>query len=536
MSMLTEEKRAVELVPPCERSASLYLLQRRQELLAPLRALTEVTTGLARQEKLAVCELAHGDIEVIRRSVREMFVRVRREFNPMRGTLEAAAKALNHDLRTPLAVVMQYGDDLCQSADEYHLTDFLPEFELIRTLGRRVLTLMDRSVVQLRSVTSAGLVEEIDPYLEHRHGYVSPAQGLVIEPSPRPGRILVVEDHNDIRAMICGYLTAMGHTVVSAIHGGEAESKLRNQVFDLLLTDIAMPILDGFELIAKVKSNERLRDLPIVVLSGHSELEPVVRCIALGADDYLPKPFNAVLLRARVESCLNKKRLHDQAKRERGRYKELLHSILPAPIVDELSRTDAVQPVNRDGVAVLFADIVGFTTYCDIHQNQPEVVLDNLRQLFEGWEQTCTGLKVQKIKTIGDAFMAAAGLTCESDNAVFDCARLGLEMIRQTRNLGLDRGGRLGFDLRVGVHIGPVVAGVLGRSQATYDLWGDTVNVASRLESHGRPGCVNLSDAAWSFVEHRFTGETRSTCCLKGKSEPTNLVHIDVDTYEIIQF
>ena len=520
---------------PTNRTAALFLLRRRQELLAPLRALIELTAALARDEAVIAAEDARADLAVIRRSVRELFARVRRELRPGRDDLEALARALGHDLRTPLAVIINYGDELGERADELGLADLRPDFEQIVGLGRRALALIDRSVAQLRSAELDGDAEKVEPYLERRQAGAGPAR---VEPSPRPGRILVAEDHEEIRAMICQYLTAMGHTVVAVSNGAEARAKLQNQDFNLVLTDIAMPVADGFELIQAIKGSEKekLRDLPIVVLSAQDDLDQVVRCIALGAEDYLPKPFNAVILRARVESCLAKKRLNDQIKQERHRYKELFHSILPGPVADELSRTNAVRPVNRDGVAVLFADIVGFTTYCDVHQDRPEVVLDHLRRLFESWELECAKRRVQKIKTIGDAFMAAAGLGDESDNPVFDCVRLGLDMIRQTRDLCDERGRRLGFDLRVGVHVGPVVTGVLGWKQIAFDLWGDTVNVASRMESHGRPGCVNLSDAAWSFVDQRITGESRSTSLLKGKAEPMGLVHIDVDHHELTQF
>lgn len=286
-------------------------------------------------------------------------------------------------------------------------------------------------------------------------------------------------------------------------------------------------------MIAGIQANEKLRGLPIIVLSGHGELDDVAHCISLGADDYLPKPFNREILHARVEACLEKKRLRDHAEQERRRHKELLHSIMPRSIVEELSRNDSVRPIHRDGVAVLFADIVGFTPYCDRHQNQPEIVLEHLRRLFEIWEHSAIGLRVQKIKTIGDAFMAAAGLLEDADNPVLDCVRLGLDMIRRTRDLADESGQPLGFDLRVGVHIGPVVAGVLGRRQAMFDLWGDTVNTAAHLESHGQTGCVNVSGTAWSFVEGLICGETRSVCSLKGKANAVDVIHLHVDDIEV---
>jgi class 3 adenylate cyclase len=178
-------------------------------------------------------------------------------------------------------------------------------------------------------------------------------------------------------------------------------------------------------------------------------------------------------------------------------------------------------------VAVLFADIVNFTPYCDRVGDRPEVIVGHLQRLFEAWEEISTRYGVQKIKTIGDAFMAAAGLLQASPNPVRDCVDFGLEIIRYTQNLADDSGVNLGFNLRVGIHVGPVVAGIIGRKQSLYDLWGDTVNTAARLESHGKPGCVNLSVDAWALVSTHYRGESREICKLKGKPNGTEVIHLD---------
>jgi class 3 adenylate cyclase len=203
--------------------------------------------------------------------------------------------------------------------------------------------------------------------------------------------------------------------------------------------------------------------------------------------------------------------LNRQLEREKRRADTLLHVIFPDKIVNELKATSTVKPHRYDDVAVMFADIVGFTTYCEKHS--PEEILTNLQRLVEDWEESALRHGVEKIKTIGDAFMAASGLLKRADNPVLNCVRCGLEMIEAAHRRPP------GWDVRVGVHVGQVVAGVLGLRQYLFDLWGDTVNGAARIQSHGAPGSVSLSIEAWRRVAHLARGESLGRIPVKGKGE-----------------
>src|SRR5918911_3941320 len=164
--------------------------------------------------------------------------------------------------------------------------------------------------------------------------------------------ILVVDDDENNRYTLIRRLEREGYAdIATATNGREALDRLAAEPFDLVLLDIQMPEFDGYQVLERMKADPTLRHVPVIMISAVSELESVVRCIELGADDYLPKPFNAVLLRARVGSCLEKKRLHDQElryleeiDRQHRRADRLLHAILPAPAVNELATTDRVQP------------------------------------------------------------------------------------------------------------------------------------------------------------------------------------------------
>jgi class 3 adenylate cyclase len=252
------------------------------------------------------------------------------------------------------------------------------------------------------------------------------------------------------------------------------------------------------------------------MISALNEVDYVISCIKLGAEDYLSRPYNPLLLKARIGACLEKKRLRErevlhlaEIDRERRRADELLHVILPPPIVVELKATNAVVPRRYEAVAVLFADIVDFTPYCERHS--PEGVLQHLQQLVEIWEELALKFEIQKIKTIGDAFMAACGLLTPVESPVLNCLRFGLEMIAAAR------AQTTGWDLRVGIHYGQVIAGVLGRRQYLFDMFGDAVNTAARMESHGVPGSVVLSGQAWRQVEHQCAGTQLDPLPVKGK-------------------
>jgi CheY-like chemotaxis protein len=348
----------------------------------------------------------------------------------------------------------------------------------------------------------------------HEPSPVEPAEAT--PPERAEGQILVVDDNEVNRDMLARRLRRLGYTVVLAENGREALERLAAEPFDVVLLDIMMPVMNGYEVLGRMRASLRLRNLPVIVLSASDETASAVRCIELGATDYLTKPFDPVLLKARIGASLEKKRLRDQEavylrqiEEEKQRADDLLHVILPNEIVDELKATNAVRPRRYEQVAVLFCDIVGFTDYCD--KREPDEVIPDLQRLNEAFEDIAARCDLQKIKTIGDAFMGAAGLLRPVENPVLSCLRAGVEMILAAQALPV------GWNVRIGVSVGPVVAGVLGRRQYLFDLFGDTVNTAARMESNGRPGTVTLSAPAWRAVEGHCEGASLGLVDVKGK-------------------
>jgi adenylate cyclase len=329
--------------------------------------------------------------------------------------------------------------------------------------------------------------------------------------------ILVVDDDDNNQFTLVQRLMREGYAnVTTASNGQDALTLLSRSPFDLVLLDVMMPGLDGIAVLTAIREDQLLRHIPVIMISAASDVERVVHCIELGAEDYLPKPFNKVLLRARVRACLEKKHLRDQERanlaqieHQRGRLNELLHAILPSPAVAELEATGGVEPRRYPGVAVLFCDISGFTAYCD--QHPPETVIRHLQHLVEEFEGLTARYGMEKIKTVGDAFLATGNLLLPHSDPVMSGLSCAFDMIQAART------GPAGWELRCGLHFGPVIAGVVGRSKFSFDLWGDTVNVASRLVTVGQSGYVHLSEQAWSLIKERADAEPLGMIPLRGK-------------------
>ena len=430
---------------------------------------------------------------------------------------------LRHELRTPLNSILGYSEMLEEQAVDQGRQDLASDLRKIGTAARNLLTFMIDSF-------SLEELDHSDPGSEAQDAGVSVVtlyQESTVsasyetdshKPSTTPGTLLVVDDNEMNRDMLSRRLIRDGHTVMLAENGPRALEMLRSKSFDLVLLDVVMPKMNGYQVLSQLKADDSLRDIPVIMLSAMDEIDSVVRCIELGADDYLTKPINSVLLRARIGAGLENKRLRDQEviyldqiEQAKKRADDLLHVILPDRVVEELMLTNTVLPRRYEDVAVLFCDIVDFTAYCD--RREPEEVIPDLQLLVESFEEITLNHNMEKIKTIGDSFMAAAGLLKPVDNSVLTSARCGLEMLEAVRQMPNN------WRVRVGIHVGPLVAGVVGKRQYLFDVFGDTVNTAARIESNGMADSVNLSKAAWETIAQQCYGESLGYVQAKGKGE-----------------
>jgi adenylate cyclase len=322
-------------------------------------------------------------------------------------------------------------------------------------------------------------------------------------------RILIVDDEPINIQMLTAVLGGKGYEIEVATSGEAALEALTRVPPNLILLDVMMPGIDGFETCQRIKATPALRDIPLIFLTGRRGSADIVRGFELGAVDYVAKPFNTHELLARVRTHLTLDHFYQENQR-------LLLNVLPASIAEKLKKQPGVIAERFEDVSVLFADLVGFTSLAA--RLNPTQLLEMLNVIFSGFDELADRRGLEKIKTMGDSYMVAGGLPNPHPDHLGAMAALALDM--QDKIVGT-RTGFGSLDVRIGLHTGSVIAGVIGIRKFTYDVWGDTVNTASRLVSHGVPGRVHVSDTVYQRLKDRFEFEPRGTIELKGRGPIT---------------
>jgi adenylate cyclase len=291
-------------------------------------------------------------------------------------------------------------------------------------------------------------------------------------------RLLVADDNKVNRLLLTRSLELQGHRVASAENGRVALEMLRRESFDLLLLDMEMPEMDGFQVLEHLVGDAQLRDMPVIVTSSLEGVSHVARCIELGADDYLPKPVNPVLLKARINSSLEKKRLRDQQK-------ALVRRFATSEVAQDLQQSGFALGGKRLTASVMFSDIRGFTSL--VEQQTPEETIELLNTWYTLMFDAISGRGGVVNQMIGDGLMAIFGAPLPLDDGCGSAVHAALDMIEMIELLNADRVAAHRPALRIGIGIatGEVIAGYTGtQHRATYTCIGDAVNLAARLEAH----------------------------------------------------
>jgi class 3 adenylate cyclase len=291
-------------------------------------------------------------------------------------------------------------------------------------------------------------------------------------------RLLVADDNKVNRLLLGRSLELLGHRVASAENGRVALEMLRRESFDLLLLDMEMPEMDGFQVLEQMVADAQLRGLPVIVTSSLEGVAHVARCIELGADDYLPKPVNPVLLKARINSSLEKKRLRDQQA-------ALVRRFATSEVAQDLQQSGFALGGKRLTATVMFCDIRGFTTL--VEQQTPEETIELLNTWYTLMFDAISGRGGVVNQMIGDGLMALFGAPLPLPDGPGSAVRAALDMIEMIELFNAERtaAGKAALRIGVGIATGEVVAGYTGtHSRATYTCIGDTVNLAARMEAH----------------------------------------------------
>ncbi|MEG3849953.1 adenylate/guanylate cyclase domain-containing protein [Microcoleus sp. herbarium19] len=357
------------------------------------------------------------------------------------------------------------------------------------------------------------------------------------------GTILIVDDSLNNLTLLERILSRKGYKVGLASSGKLALDSVNATQPDLILLDIMMPDMDGYEVCSRLKSSDRTRGIPIIFLSALVEVSHKVKAFNAGGVDYITKPFEPVEVVARVENQLRLRELELQLTEKNKMYRreiafreqteiearlllettkfqkeqieDLLLNILPKPIAERLQNGQSVIADSFSDVSVLFADLVGFTSFSSDKTAAETVKV--LNQIFSEFDQLSLQHGLEKIKTIGDAYMVVGGLPQAQENHASAIAQMALDM--QAAVTRFNAKNNYSFSLRIGINIGAVVAGVIGLTKFSYDLWGDTVNVAHRMESNGIPGEIQVTDVVYDRLKDKFAFKMRGAIEIKGKGE-----------------
>jgi adenylate cyclase len=297
--------------------------------------------------------------------------------------------------------------------------------------------------------------------------------------------------------------------------GRVALEMLRKDRYDLLLLDITMPEMDGFQVLEQLKADLQLRDLPVIVTSALEGLQNVVRCIELGAEDYLTKPVNPVLLRARIGASLEKKRLRDQLQ-------AMVRRFATDEVAQDMQTSGFALGGRHVNATVMFSDIRGFTSM--VEQQSPDETIELLNTYYTLMFDAITGQGGVVNQMIGDGLMAIFGAPLPLADHPTAALRAGLDMLDMVQLFNAERAseGKPPIAIGIGIATGDVVAGYTGtQARATYTCIGDTVNLAARLEAHTKAAgrSILLDAAAHAGLTADFGLQPLGPVALKGKAQ-----------------
>ncbi|MGH8768052.1 MAG: response regulator [Burkholderiales bacterium] len=504
----------------------------------------------------------------------------------------AALAYLRHELRTPLNHIIGYSEMLLEDVADGDLAALEPGLRRVHEDAQRLLAIINdlvradaahvdlerlsaelaeplssviTSVAELKLRATRAGAERAGQDLDRVASAASALQSVITNgvrvpdaqsathsvaavPAPaaearvEAGAILIVDDNLANREMLGRRLEREGHRVQLAAGGREALDLLRRQGFDLVLLDVMMPEVDGYEVLQQLKADTALREIPVLMISALDEMESVVRCIELGAEDYLPKPFDPVLLRARIGACLEKKRLRDreaQHVQELAEWNRTLEQRVAEQValVERLGRlkrffspqlaelivtggADDPLKTHRRDVTVCFLDLRGFTAFAE--SAEPEEVMGVLREYHAGMGKLILEHEGTLERFTGDGMMIFFNDPVPVPNPGERAVRMALAMRERVAEL-IGKWRKLGYELDLGIGIaqGYATIGAIGfEGRWDYGAIGSVTNLAARLCGEAKPGQILISKRVLATMEELLQVESAGELSLKGFNRP----------------
>ena len=326
-------------------------------------------------------------------------------------------------------------------------------------------------------------------------------------------QVLLVDDNPTNLHVLYQALEEQGYELLIAQSGQEALDIAQAAQPALILLDINMPGMDGFETCRRLKADDATKEIVIIFLSARDSVQDKVEGLKLGAVDYVSKPFQFEEVVARVNTQLELKRAKEELRFLHQQADALLLNILPASIAERLKAEETTIVDAIPEATIFFSDLVGFTPLAA--SMSPQKLVAFLNDVFSAMDRLAEKYGLEKIKTIGDAYMVAAGVPDPRPDHAEAIADFALELIEVLPRVAKE--ADMPVRLRIGMHTGPIVAGVIGEKKFTYDLWGDTVNTASRMESSGEENRIHLSTAMKEKLDGAYEFDFRGPIEIKGK-------------------
>lgn len=381
-------------------------------------------------------------------------------------------------------------------------------------------------------------------------------------------RILVVDDHPALVTLTRHKLIQKGYEVLTAQNGEDALEIAKEEYPDLILSDVDMPILNGYELCEHIKKDKKLSKIPIILVTSMVNTKSILKGIEAGADNYLTKPHDDETLYSKIEELLsnppaplenaetvevemegttynipanyphlvnllistykNTLAQNNQlskmqaglnaANREleltKKEYQDLIHNIFPKKVAENLLAYGTVTPERYDDTTIMFTDFEGFTQV--VPSLSPEKLIESLSFYFDQFDKLTEEHSLIKIKTIGDSYMAAGGIPERNESHPIDAVLAALKIVNFVRFQHKKPNTKNPYlPVRIGIHTGSAVVGVIGKARFAYDIWGETVNLAARLEELSQENAINISKKTYLRVQDFFECESRGEIAAK---------------------